>query len=109
MTILDIAEKFPPCVCRYLARKNHGHKPMTVRDIAEKSGLGKSTVAKLSLLRTWKGVSIDTVVSFSLACGVDLLNPHKVTEYLRRSKRAHLDNVSPIQRKFFHKLFTQRG
>lgn len=108
-TILDIANKFPPCLCRYLARKNHGHKPLSVREIAQKSGLSKSTVAELAVKETWSGVSIDTVVRFSQACGVDLLRPRDTISYLRRARKVHIENADPIQKKFFLKLFTGRG
>jgi hypothetical protein len=110
MTIFEKAEAFPPAICRYLARKSNGHRPMSVRDIAIASGLSKSKVADLSLKTTWKGVSIDTVVAFSQACGVDLMRPHLVTEYLRKTKRIHLTRVSNVhQREFFQRLFKLRG
>lgn len=104
MTLLEIADKFPPCLCRLLARKNHGHAPLSVRELAEKTGLSKSTIAELSLRRTWSGVSIDTVVKFSQACGVDLFRPRDTVAYLRRSKRAHLKNADAQQKKFFLRL-----
>lgn len=108
MTIFDVAEKFPPCLCRCIARKKHGYAPMSVRELAEKSGLSKSRVAELSLKRSWKGIPIDTISAFSLACGVDLMRPHDTIRYLRKSKRAHLERATKAQREFFLKLFTLR-
>lgn len=109
MTLLEIADKFPPCLCRFLARKKHGHQPLSVRDLAELSGLSKSTVAVLSLKRSWKGVPIDVVVRFTEACGVNLMRSAEVRKYIRRSRRVYLENASPQQKRFFLKLFTQRG
>lgn len=109
MTILEQAEQFPPMICRYLARKAHGHRPMSVRDIAAVSGLSRDVVSRLSMMRSWKGVSIDTVEAFSRACGVDLMRPGLVAKYLKRSKRVHLTRANPQQREFFMRLFKLRG
>jgi hypothetical protein len=109
MNLLQLADRFPPAVCRYLARKDHGHSPMSHRDIAKASGLPKTKVAELSLKKSWKGVPIDVVVRFSSACGVDLLRSKKTLSYIRRAKRVHLQNATPAQKKFFIRLFSQRG
>jgi hypothetical protein len=109
MTLIEIANRLPPAACRYLARKDHGHTPMSHRDIAQASGLSKSTVAILSLKRSWNGVPIDVVVRFSSACGVDLMNRKKVTRFLRTAKRVHMRNASPQQKKFFQKMFTRES
>lgn len=82
---------------------------MSHRDIAHASGLAKTKVAELSLKKSWKGVPIDVVVKFSSACGVDLLRSRKTLAYIREAKRAHLKNATPAQKKFFLKLFSQRG
>lgn len=106
MTLLEIADKFPPCLCRFLARKAHGHQPLSVRELAQLSGLSKSTVAELSLKRSWTGVPIDTVVRFSRACGVNLVAPREARKYLRRARRVHIENANPQQKRFFLRLFT---
>jgi hypothetical protein len=109
LNILQLADRFPPAVCRYLARKDHGHSPMSHRDIAKASGLPKTKVAELSLKKSWKGVPIDVVVRFSSACGVNLLKTGETRKYVRRYKRVHLQNATPAQKKFFIRLFSQRG
>jgi hypothetical protein len=109
MTLLEVANRFPPIACRYLARKDHGWTAMSHRDLASASGLSKTKVAELSLRKTWDGVPIDVVVRFSLACGVDLMRPKRTLAYLRRARRMHLQNATPAQKKFFLRLFNQRG
>lgn len=108
MSLLKIANRFPPCACRYLARKKHGHAPMSHRDLAAATGLSKTKVAELSLKRSWDGVPIDQVEVFARACGVDLLRPKRAVEYLRRAKRVHMQNATPAQKEFFLKMF-KRG
>ena len=104
MTLLEKANQFPPCVCRFLARKKCGQAPMSSREIAALAGLSKARVDSLSLLSSWKGIPIDTVAAFSKACGVDLLRPAAARKYLKRSKRIHLSNATAKQRQFFQKL-----
>lgn len=92
-----------------MARKRNGFAPLSVRELAQLSGLSKSTVSELSLKKTWDGVSIDVVVRFSEACGVDLMRPRDAREYLRHSKKVHIENATPKQKRFFLRLFTARG
>lgn len=108
MTLLQIAEKFPPSLCRFCARKKHGLVPMSHRDLAAVSGLCKSTVAKLSKKQSWKGVSIDVVVRFSAACGVDLRNPKRAVDFLKNGKKSHILKAGINQRKFFAEIFSRR-
>jgi hypothetical protein len=108
MSLLSVANRFPPCLCRFVARKNHGHTPMSHRDIAAASGISKTKVAELSLRRTWDGVPIDEVESFARACGVDFLRPKRVLEYLRKAKRVHIQNATQAQKEFLQRMFTGR-
>jgi hypothetical protein len=108
MTIFEIANKFPPCLCRFVARKNHGHTPMSHRDISAASGISKTKVAEISLRRTWEGVPINEVESFARACGVDLLRLKPTLDYLRRGKRVHLKNANPAQKEFLQRMFRGR-
>ena len=57
---------------------------MSHREIAEKSGLSKSTVSDLSRRTSWNGIDIDTVVAFSQACGIDLLRTGKLRDSVKR-------------------------
>lgn len=104
-TLFEIAERFPPRICRLLAHKR-GAAPLSHREIASLSGLSKSTVAALSTKSTWAGISIDTVVKFSRACGVNLAAPSKTLDYIRRRKQAHLKKAKGNQAKLVGRLLT---
>lgn len=108
MTLLEKADRFPPCLCRYVARKDHGLAPLSHRELAKLAGLSKSTVADLSVKTSWAGVSIDTAVKFSQACGVDLLRPSRAVAFLRSGKKHHLTRLDRQQKKFFLRLI-RRG
>lgn len=108
MTLLEIAERFPPSLCRFVARKSHGQKPMSHSDLAQKSGLSRSYVAIISLRSTWKGIPIDVVQRFSEACGVNLVNPQSAMEFIRRAKKVHIQQCDANQKRFFAKLFVIR-
>jgi len=104
MTLLQIAEKFPPNICRFLARKMHGTKPMSHSDLAEKTGLSRAGVALLSKRKSWRGVPIERVVGFSEACGVSLTNPKRTTEFMRRASKKYLVGANKTQRKFLSEI-----
>lgn len=103
--MFELANRFPPFICRYVARKKHGNEPKSHSDLARESKLSRSYVAVLSRKRTWKGIPIDVVERFSSACGVNLMAPSKTREFLKRAKKEHLQNASGAQRKFIFSLF----
>jgi hypothetical protein len=105
-TVLDKLNRVPPCVCRLLARKNHGRRGMTHRDLAKASGLTLSTVQALSFRRSWTGLSIDTIMAFSLACGVNHLSTDQQMDYLRRRRMAHVLGAKGSQKVFYARLLT---
>lgn len=108
MNLFEISEKFPPSLCRFCARKKHGTVPMSHRDLAKASGLSKSKVATLSKRRSWVGIPIDIVIKFSAACGVNLHNPKRAVDFLRRRKKSHILKANGNQRRFFAEIFSQR-
>lgn len=104
MNLLETAERIPPYLCRFLARKSNGQHPLTTREIAERSGLSKTKVAVLSLKKSWAGVSIDEVQSFSAGCGVNLMNTWAQKNFLKTCKKALLNNCNANQRRLYAKL-----
>ena len=99
MTLLDRLNRCPPAFCRLVARKNRGRAPMTRRDIASASGLSLRQIDYLSPRLTWSGCSTATMSAFAAACGVDLLNPERHFDWLRRRKRsAWRKNPKVVQR-----------
>lgn len=103
--LFTVAERFPPRLCRFVARKANGRRAMSHRDIAHASGLSIGCVAKLSLKSSWKGVDIDIVERFATACGVNLLSPFEANKYLTQAgPRIHVARANWQQRKFFERL-----
>jgi IclR helix-turn-helix domain len=93
-------------MCRFLARKHRGHAPMTNAEIAAKSGLANSTVARICQLDSWDTLTVWTVRVFSQACGVNLLSPWRQLRFWRRNKLAYLGRGTPKQRLMFARLLS---
>lgn len=108
MPITTKADKCPPFLVRMCARKKKGHAPLSHSDIAELSGIPRSTVATISKLKTWKTVSFDVADRFSSACGVDLADPREAFKWLRNSGWAHVKNANANQRRFLAGLMEAR-
>ncbi len=105
MTLIQYLDRFPPVLCRLLARKKHGLRPMTNCNIAFVSGLSLRTVARLSQLRSWRGVTIDVIQKFSMACGVNLVgNKRYHLRFIRSHMKAVYRNATPIQKKMLDRL-----
>jgi hypothetical protein len=102
--LLELVNRMPPAMCRCCARKNRGYAFLSTREMAALSGLARTTVAALSKKTTWEGVPVDTMVKFSLACGVNHLRARRQVEYIRRSKVVHMKYSRGRQRKFFMDL-----
>jgi hypothetical protein len=104
-SLLSVADRFPPHICRFAARKSHGTEPMSHSDLAKASGLSRAYVAKLSRRRTWKGIPVNVIDAFTSACGVSLFSPWATIRFLKTSKKMHLRRASAAQRKFIGSLF----
>lgn len=92
ITLLKTLNRFPPFLCRMVARTGRGRKcrALTSQEIADRSGLDPSTVSKLSRKRTWSKESLWVIDRFSSACGVDLLHPRRHIDLLKRHRLAYL-------------------
>lgn len=88
MTLLQTLDKFPPCLCRIVARHPKNTKygsRLTLHEIAKKAQLSYGVVVRLSRQKTWFGATLEQAEKFSWACGVDLLHPARKTQYLKRT------------------------
>lgn len=108
MTWYEKTEKLPPYLVRFLARKHKGHSSLTTREIAERSGLSKSTVATIAVKTSWKGVAIDKVEAFARGCGVSFDRYWESISYLKKSRKIFLIHGNAHQRKLFAKLMQMR-
>jgi hypothetical protein len=94
LTIAERLQRFPPLVCRLLARRHdpsRGIVPLSTAEIAQRSGLTVSEVASLAPLTSWDTVPTPRALAFSKACGIDLddrdsLRHHSA--YMKRFKGA---------------------
>jgi len=103
--ILERANQIPPFMCRIMARKGRGMKPLSNADIAGISGLNHAYVSQLSLKRSWTGIRMDVADRFARACGVDLTRPAPHLRWLRMAGMKHLREGNAHQRRFFKRLF----
>lgn len=87
MTLLEKLNRFPPFVCRLVARKLHGREALSEREIAERSGLSRKHVRTLSHARTWDNIPLATADRFAAGCGVNLAIPWRHVEWLKRRKK----------------------
>lgn len=94
----------PPFLCRIMARKKKGWAPMSIADIAIKSGLTRFKVAKISVLRQWDNVTISDAEKFATGCGVDLLHPGPHKKWLRESGLVHITRAGVSQRRMFSRM-----
>ena len=86
-TLLEVINQFPPTLVRAVARTRNGRKPISDSEISRRSGLSKDSVARISRLRSWDTIGVNTMDSFSTACGVNLLHVRRHIDYLRRRKK----------------------
>lgn len=85
--------RFPPVVCRCLARVGSGHSTrlMSDEEISQVSGLSLSEVMSLGCKTSWDNVPVESFVRFTKGCGIDIdsrdsLAKHSV--YLNKLKGA---------------------
>lgn len=104
MTLLSAANKFPPCLCRLLARKRHGRQPMTNTEIAHIAMISRGLVAKLSKKTRWDDVTLSVAVRFSMACGVNLNAPSEQIKFLRKNALAYQRVGTASQQKMYRRI-----
>lgn len=101
-TLLQKLERVPPFMCRLLARD--GRRGLSHNDIAERSGLERTTVRNLSFSTSWRGYTIDTIVAFTTACGVNHLAAEKQLDYAKRRLLPHTERATGAQRQMYDRL-----
>lgn len=75
-------DRLSPRLVRLIAR--NGRKPMTHRQIVERSGLSNGTVVRLSKLENWDTVTVGARRKFLAACRVSKNNLWRHLQFLRR-------------------------
>jgi hypothetical protein len=87
MTLLSILNEFPPPVVRMSARSGRG-KPMTLKEIANKSGLPVGVVSWISQQPEWADEPIWVVDDFLRGCGYEFSDLSKLRKYIRRTSKS---------------------
>jgi hypothetical protein len=82
---------FPPAICRLLARtdshRGNSQRPLTDREIADRSGLSLDTVRMYSWAKSWDNIPAPSMDRFSKGCGVDFDNHVGMRKHLRMLSR----------------------
>lgn len=77
---------------------------MSNSELAQVSGLSRSMINKLGHMRDWNHVTAGTIQRFSMACGVNLLQPSITIAFFRRSRLAYMKRCSPAQKLLYDRL-----
>lgn len=99
--MLEKLNKFPPLLCRAVARVGRGRasRPMTNKEIATAAGISVRSVIRISQFKHWDGLTLAAIDAFSRACGVNLLNTRRQVDFMKRKKHSHwLKNPKFYQR-----------
>jgi len=86
MTPLDKKlERFPPLVCRLLARAGpkNSQRPLTDAEISAVSGIPLAKVISMSWLTSWDDVTCKDMLDFSKGCGVDFSDAKIMRKHLK--------------------------
>jgi hypothetical protein len=89
MTFYDRAAIFSPALVRLLARDGKYGEPLdTLRIQRDCNGLfSHFEIEALSQATSWKGIDIERMQAFTVACGIDLCDSktmRRVTDYFRK-------------------------
>ena len=83
---------------------------MTTDDLVYVSGLSRSTVLRVGQRRSWRGLPVDVIQKFSLACGVNLLACNKDhLRFVRHYLKAARLNGGPSQRGMIDRIVARLG
>lgn len=102
---LDLLNRITPVQCVAIARRlDRRGVPITIAEIASRSGMSIQRATWIGRQSSWGSVSVGQASAFMAACGVTLRNHALQLRYIRNtSKRdwpmAHLARLSWKQRK----------
>jgi len=86
LSVEERLKRFPPCVCRLLARtggSNNTIRLLEDEEVAKKSGLHISEVRSIMWRVSWNKVAVEDVFSFSTACGVKFSDRKNLTKHYK--------------------------
>jgi hypothetical protein len=116
LTLRQKLDRFPPVVCRLLARRQlSATSSLALTDeaivVASNRALTVADVKGLSWAKSWGGVPVEKVIAFTNACGVDF-DDHKALK--RNWHRVQIGTGShllrsPLWRDYFRHLVKHAG
>jgi len=83
----------PPFCLYYGAHYNSPRRP-TLPELVKASGMSHRTFTRISQKGSWDGITVLRMQQFANACGVDLLNPQPLLDWLR----SELQKPEPFKR-----------
>jgi hypothetical protein len=93
----QIAERYPPCLVRLLAR-HRGGPPLLTHEIAERSGLSPYQIASISQSVSWDSIPFGYMRAFLKACDIDFCSRASMNRkavYLKTRNKFHYLRKSP--------------
>lgn len=105
-TFWATADRFPPILCRLLARRPYG-PPLTDAEIAAASGIPIVHVFAIGQSTTWHGIDLPTMRKFLTGCGMDFEDFNQISRarnYLRHKPSWKYLRVSPQWRTMYEPL-----
>jgi len=90
-----------------MARKCNGRRLKSLRDIAHDSGLTLGKVHRISMMDSWRDITVGDATKFSEACGVDLMRPNCVLLKMRILNKVHLSRIGLKQKRIVARLIRQ--
>lgn len=107
-------DRYPPLLVRLLAVGSDRRSLLTDDELVRRAGgaLTLADVQRLSYTPSWDGVSVGTMRSFVLACGVDFSNPARMRSLNRALRtqswvqRVRRDHNFPTYRRMLAQLLT---
>lgn len=84
---LERMDRIPPFFCRVIARtpRGQGQRAMTIREIAQQSGLSWERVSAIARKQSFATVPLGEAEAFRRGCGITLGNEWRHIEYLKRT------------------------
>lgn len=95
--LLSRLDKVSPMFCRLIARTRSGMRMKSNADLAQETGLSRSTIVNLSRRKTWDRVPVGVAARFMDACGVDPWHPGIIRKMVRTRAMVWLKNASVSQ------------
>lgn len=90
LSVLDFIDQCPPFLVAGLARMDgRPRKGVTMKYVAEKSGIPQRTIVRVLGRKSWSGVKLSVVDSIFRACNIDLWRIGRYRIYVRNTNSAH--------------------